>query len=119
MDMHKERRIAEAIAQREAAHVWRSTADSIYARAVFARIVQPMMDQNPEWTFAEIAEELRLRRIPRVRGTAPWAGKDVSALIARVAAMAHDVDDPASWGRTMERLAPDVGAGLDSDPEIA
>jgi len=117
-DQMRERRIAESLAQREAAHAWRTAADSLYARAAVAQIVLPMMDANPTWTFAEIAEELRLRRIPRVRGTQPWGGKDVSALLARVAAMAPDADDPKAWGRTLERLTQDLGEGLDSDPEL-
>jgi hypothetical protein len=111
----KERAIAQKRQQQERAKHWRGVCDSLYCRAIFADIIQPLLDEGA--TLDAIAEHLHLARIPKVRGTARWSAQCVSALIARVAAVHLSACDPKGWLREIQRLTPDLGDALDGHHE--
>lgn len=102
--------IQKKLTQRDKAKGWREAADSLYARAIYAEIVQPMEDEP----LQAIASELNQMHIPKVRGSGRWTCSDVTRLLARVAAMA-DATHTTTWGAQFKRFVEvgeaDVGAG--------
>jgi hypothetical protein len=82
----------QKLATRERAKGWREVADSLYARAVFAEIVQPMLDRP----LTEIARDLNSMHVPKVRGVDRWTAPDVTRLLARVAAVASEKKDASN-----------------------
>jgi len=101
----KERQLERKLDLHEQAKSWREVADSLYARALWSKIVGPMADS----TLEEIAEELNLTRVPKVRGVGKWTASDVTRLMARVASMADDARHPAAWAEKMNVLVRDLG----------
>lgn len=95
---------------RQKANQWRTIADSLYARAVYKNFIQQFgLDLSP---LAEIAEELTKFEIPRIRdGGHEWSDKDVSRLLARVAALAEDTDSPEMWAHKIAGFEYDLGVG--------
>lgn len=92
------------------ANQWRTIADSLYARAIYKNFIQQFgLDLSP---LGEIAEELTVFKIPRIRDSGhTWTGKDVSRLLARVAALADDTDSPAMWAHKIDGFEHDLGLG--------
>lgn len=84
---------------------WREVADSLYARAVYARVIQPIEQEG----LSYIADQLNHLKIPKVRGAGRWGTSDVSRLLARVAAMANDATRPQDWPAKMDALTADLG----------
>lgn len=104
-----------ATSSREKARAWRSRCDALYCRALYVDFIGPLLDRGR--TLEAVAQQLESARIPKVRGTAPWSPQDVSALIARVAALAPSACDPKGWLREIQRLTPDLGDALDQQYE--
>lgn len=96
---------------RDQAKGWREVADSLYARAVYSQIVQPMEDEG----LAYIASEMNLMRVPKVRGSGVWTTSDVSRLLCRVAAMADETTNPKAWKHKMDALTASSCEGVDSE----
>mgnify|MGYP000724558482 CR=1 FL=1 len=91
---------ARRLDMHEQANAWRTIADGLYARWVFKNVI--LASGWEEDCLAEIAEELSTLRIPHVRGEGrKWTDKDVSRLLARVAAMANGTDKPEIWAAKM------------------
>lgn len=100
----KEHKQKKRLNLQQQAKTWREVADSLYARALYSKIVGPMADS----TLEEIAEELNLLRIPKVRGAGRWTASDVTRLMARVASMADDARHPAAWTEKMDGIMRDL-----------
>lgn len=104
----KERHNARRLDMHEQANAWRTIADGLYARWVFKNVIQRFgWEEDP---LAEIAQELTTMQIPHVRGeNRRWTDKDVSRLLACVAAMADDTDKPEIWAAKMAGYDFDLG----------
>ena len=96
----KDRLIEAKLEMRDQANEWRTVADGLYARAVYAGIICRFgLDEEP---LNVIAQELNIMRIPRLRGEDKrWTGPDVSRLLCRVAALADDTEKPERWVEKM------------------
>lgn len=93
---------------RDQANTWRTIADGLYCRWVFKNVIQRFGWE--EETLSGIAAELSAMYIPHVRGEVrKWTEKDVSRLLARVAALADDTDKPEIWAAKMAGYDYDLG----------
>ena len=107
----KERLLEQKLEMRDKAHQWRSVADALYARAIYSGIICRLgLDEAP---LADIAAELNVIKIPRLRGQdRRWTDHDVSRLLARVAALADEAEKPEAWAAKMQGFDHDLGVGL-------
>ena len=89
---------------RDQTNAWRTIADGLYCRWVFKNVIQRF--GWADGALSGIAAELSAMYIPHARGEARrWTDKDVSRLLARVAAMADDTVNAEAWAAKCQVMA--------------
>lgn len=110
MNKAKEHDLEQKLEVRAKANEWRMVANALYARAIFKDVICRFgWEEEP---LSVIAQDLSTLQIPHVRGEdRRWTDKDVSRLLARVAALADDADSPETWAAKMQGFEHDLGVG--------
>ena len=70
---------------------WRQVAHVLYCRAIYATYVEPL---ESHLTFAEIANHLNERGVPRLRGSSDWCAAAVSGIRAVLADPSNEISLP-------------------------
>ena len=67
---------------------WRFLAHIMFCRAVYTRHIEPL---EPVLTFAEIANHLNERRVPRFRGSSEWTAPAITDIRQVVSSTANQI----------------------------
>lgn len=70
---------------------WRFLAHILYCRAIYETHIRPL---EPVLTFAEIANHLNERRVPRFRGSSEWTGAAITDIRQVVSTTANQIQLP-------------------------